>query len=202
MTGDLCDVAKLRTYETVYFALGDRPCRSLSRAHGLHARATQGRARSMKTADYLAKARATLADAQQIATLPFATYRCSRRLSCRVPCRRGLHFRTHRQDREDASWRAQRICPAGKGRGAYRARPCYLSRNRLSVQSSRRLWCWLNRRANHVRRSRRRHCHDDPLHRHHRPTAATGYHAADRATCTAVVSVPCIYQDFRISRKI
>jgi hypothetical protein len=48
------------------------PGRRISRTHGVHARAAQGRPRPMKaeTADYLHKACACLADATQIATLP------------------------------------------------------------------------------------------------------------------------------------
>jgi hypothetical protein len=139
----------------------------------------------VETADYLAKARATLADAQKIASLPLP-HVAAREAYLAVFHAAEAYIFEQTGKVQDASRRAQRICPAGKSRAAHRARTHHLPRHRLSIQDTGRLRRRCNRRADYARRGDRCHCDDDALHRHYNPSAAAGPDAAAWTARTAI----------------
>ena len=128
------------------------------------------------------KVRATLVDAQKIASLPLphvaareAYLAVFHAAEAYIFEQTGKVSKTHRGFRSEFS-------PAGARPSRVSRRDVVtLPRDRLSIQDAGRLCRRLDGHADNTRRGDRCHCHDGALHRHHNPSAAAGPDVAARA---------------------
>jgi hypothetical protein len=141
-----------------------------------------------ETADYLAKARATLAGAQQIAAVPLphiaareAYYAAYHAAEAYIFEQTGKAATTDRGVRSEFARLARRET-------AYQPRAYPLPCNGLPDQGECGLWHRPCRHADLRRSSRRRHHNGGPLHRHHHPIAASRRDATPRTARAAVTA--------------